>query len=132
VTPEQSKLLADYAVAQATLTSAKEAEQRLRKLVVSTFGDASKEAGRERAYVDNIELIIDKKQNFKVLNESGQLDHIRSIMPFAVFNELFTCTWSISVAAYRKLTAAQQQVVDYCLLITDGMPALEVKKTDRV
>lgn len=133
VTPEEQQLLDRYEAAQAALVAAKETEQSLRKQVVRFFSNPTQESGRERRFVDNnIELVMDKKQNFKVINDNGQLDHIRSITPFAIFNELFTCTWSVSVSAYKKLTHTQQVVVDYCLLITDGMPSLEVKKTDRV
>jgi hypothetical protein len=132
MTPEQSKLLAEYQTAKAAFDAAKLCEQNLRKQVVASLGDPRKEEGTERVYLEEVglEAVMGKRLNYKVDNAKAR--ELELMMPKESFEDLFKVSIELSITAYRKLTPPQKVFVDYALTITDGMPTLKLEETKKV
>ena len=123
---EVVQLLSDYTELASGLAEAKRLEAEARRKIVALLATPGKEEGAEKVMlVNGGEAKLEHVLNYNVSNKNGQVVYLQSIMPPDVFADLFRTKYEISVKAYRALSPAQREVVNYCLTITPGMPTLE-------
>ena len=130
---EQLKMLAEYAELVTELTEAKAYESKIRRTIAEMFGTPGQEEGTEKlSLAEGAELKIVHVLNYTVNNKQGQLDHLRSIMPADAFNALFRVKYELSMTAYKELTQAQRETVNFAINVSNGIPTLEYKPPTKV
>lgn len=126
---EKMELLDKWYYAKAKLDTVKESEMELRKLVVAEFFDPNDHEGTKRFDLpDGYKLKVAKKQNYKLKNDSGELDKALENVSEDLAALLVKWTPSLALANYKTLSVElQKEIFSGCLEITDAAPTLEIE-----
>lgn len=129
-TISNDNLLATWYDSQSQLKRLKDEEMELRKEVVARFFDPEDKEGTKRYDLpDGFKLKVVKKQNYKLLNDKGQLDAALETLKDDTLAELLVkWTPTLSVTTYKALTPTIQAVLNGTLEITDASPTLEIEE----
>ena len=120
----KTKLIEEYRDAKFKLDHFKRLENELRIKIVEIFFPSGGEGTHTTEFKD-FEVKGTIKYNYKF--DQNELKAYRS----AFSPEELTCikeTPSFNLTAYRKLGDDEKETIDQCIVITPGLPGLEIKE----
>jgi hypothetical protein len=124
--PVTPATLAEWYTKVAQLAKLKASEMLLRQKIFKHYFKEPKEGANTFVMPDGYQLKGDRVVNRKVdepLYKSMMDEFIgKGINP----HELVRYKPELNTAAYRQLTAEQQNFFDQCLIVTDGSPSLKI------
>jgi len=124
---EQNELISRWNHAQNELKAYRELEMDLRKQIVSSLFDASKDEGTDYIELGNgYRLKVVKKLDWKLKNDNNQVDDALEKLDEGTAAMLVKWTPTLSVSNFKKLSPELQNVFENCLEVKPAAPSLEI------